>query len=565
MSNDYFPTLTWGAPGGSGGSHGKYFPDLPDLKTPSTGGNNYFPKPPDLKSDYAGYGNSPSPGDAPVKGTRTDADLKIPPTEDSTHKDITVDLGNGNSMLLRWSADLGYVAIGEKKGGGDMHMYTEQEFKTANAGQSNAYGGGPIPPADSKHPEIYVPPEGNYSLIYRYDPTSGKEQIVGVRSNGQRSYFQSTATMQTVNKFADSVGSKPPDLPLAMPGALPPGGKANDGHLQQYNTAKNNDGKTYIWRWDSTAGRYCAVAESTDKKGEFKWYSEDEYKGKNSGTNALVMNGGDAPAPVRDPGQPEEVTSGGQQIHYFSDDPAGTEKGDGVEVWGQPIYITDQNTGHKVCIGVQVTDHDGNKTDYYFDKDFMDRYNNTETINGKTYYIAKDPKDWAKNDHRDYKAPPDPNANNNNNNSTGTHGGCVHVDSLLPDGRRARDIQVGDVIQLGDESTELLETRVGMVTYSKTKLARGFRITTRSGITLLCSETAPIWTDEGFLFAPDLLGKKIATRVDDKDIVTRFETVEVLEEIGMIEVQHITVGDRAFWAGAKQGAYILHHNKPMDF
>ena len=140
-------------------------------------------------------------------------------------------------------------------------------------------------------------------------------------------------------------------------------------------------------------------------------------------------------------------------------------------------------------------------------------------------------------------------------------GSCVHVDSRLPDGRRAGDIKVGDVIQLGDESTAKLETRVGMVTYSKTKMARGFRIVTQAGIGLLCSDTAPIWTDQGFVLAPDLRGKKVATRTDGKDIVTRFETVEVLSDEGMIEVQHITVGDRAFWAGAEHGAYILHHNK----
>ena len=117
------------------------------------------------------------------------------------------------------------------------------------------------------------------------------------------------------------------------------------------------------------------------------------------------------------------------------------------------------------------------------------------------------------------------------------------------------------MIQLGDESTAKLETRVGMVTYSKTKMARGFRIVTQAGIGLLCSDTAPIWTDQGFVLAPDLRGKKVATRTDGKDIVTRFETVEVLSDEGMIEVQHITVGDRAFWAGAEHGAYILHHNK----
>jgi hypothetical protein len=30
--------------------------------------------------------------------------------------------------------------------------------------------------------------------------------------------------------------------------------------------------------------------------------------------------------------------------------------------------------------------------------------------------------------------------------------------------------------------------------------------------------------------------------------------------VGEIKVQHITVGDKCFWAGEKQGKYILHHN-----
>ena len=137
----------------------------------------------------------------------------------------------------------------------------------------------------------------------------------------------------------------------------------------------------------------------------------------------------------------------------------------------------------------------------------------------------------------------------------------MHVDSLLPDGRRAGSIKVGDVIQLGNENSGDLETYVGQVTYSKKATMRGFRVVTQSSASLLCSDTAPIWTDEGFVNAPDLFGKRVAVRRDDKGIVTRFETVEVLAEVGMMEVQHITVGDRAFWAGETMGAYILHHNK----
>ena len=136
---------------------------------------------------------------------------------------------------------------------------------------------------------------------------------------------------------------------------------------------------------------------------------------------------------------------------------------------------------------------------------------------------------------------------------------CVHVDSWLPDDRRAGDIKVGDLIQLGDESSACLETRVGLVTHSGTARARAFKMVTTSGTRLLCSDTAAIWTDEGFVLAPHLLGKNVATRVDNEGIVIRFfETVEVLADIGTIDVQHITVSDHAFWAGANPGRYFLH-------
>ena len=141
----------------------------------------------------------------------------------------------------------------------------------------------------------------------------------------------------------------------------------------------------------------------------------------------------------------------------------------------------------------------------------------------------------------------------------GGGGSCVHVDSRLPDGRRAGDIKAGDTIQLGSEGT--LNTTVGIVTYSKAVMQRGYRITTQSGFILLCSDTAPICTDAGFVKVPDLLGKRIAVRVDGREIVTRFELVEVVAEVGTIQVQHISVNDQAFWAGAEHGRYVLHHNK----
>lgn len=137
--------------------------------------------------------------------------------------------------------------------------------------------------------------------------------------------------------------------------------------------------------------------------------------------------------------------------------------------------------------------------------------------------------------------------------------GCVATTSVLPDGLLAGDITVGAVMQLADEKT--LRPGTGVVSYSQRKSAAGFRITTRSGVTLVCSDTAPIPTPEGLVLAPDLLGKSVPVRIDAEGVSeSRWEPVTAVDAVGPITVQHITVGDKCFWAGEKPGAYILHHN-----
>jgi hypothetical protein len=140
----------------------------------------------------------------------------------------------------------------------------------------------------------------------------------------------------------------------------------------------------------------------------------------------------------------------------------------------------------------------------------------------------------------------------------GGGGGCVSIDAILPDGRLAGDIAVGDEMQLADQQT--LEAGRGVVSYSQIKTAAGFRITTVSGVSLKCSDSAPIPTPEGLVLAPELLGKQVAVRQDGAQGSVRWEKVVAVDAIGEIQVQHITVGDKCFWAGEKPGAYILHHN-----
>lgn len=138
--------------------------------------------------------------------------------------------------------------------------------------------------------------------------------------------------------------------------------------------------------------------------------------------------------------------------------------------------------------------------------------------------------------------------------------GCVEVGSFLPCGRRAGDIKEGDEMILGDENTFELST--GIVSYSERKTVTGYEITTENDVSLVCSGSAPIPTRTGYVLAPDLLGEKVPVyRVDQEQRLMQWENVVSVKNIGEIEIQHITVGNRCFWAGKKQGVYILHHNQ----
>jgi hypothetical protein len=143
-------------------------------------------------------------------------------------------------------------------------------------------------------------------------------------------------------------------------------------------------------------------------------------------------------------------------------------------------------------------------------------------------------------------------------------GNCVHVDSYLPSGIKAGQVHVNSVLHLYDPETD--EHDSGLVSYSEPKQAPGYRIKTSSGVSLVCSDTAPIPTrTAGLVTPPKLLGHfvpvfDIDRDTDEEDGGVVWEEVTESDRVGPIWVQHITVGDKCFWAGEKPGAYILHHN-----
>ncbi|UAY76027.1 hypothetical protein [Pseudoxanthomonas sp. X-1] len=142
-------------------------------------------------------------------------------------------------------------------------------------------------------------------------------------------------------------------------------------------------------------------------------------------------------------------------------------------------------------------------------------------------------------------------------NSSGPR--CPHVDAWVVEYRRglirAGDVLVGDRLLLADPGS--LEDAWGEVTYSELAQAPGVRIGTESGLTLTCSDTAPIPVDGGYRAAPDTLHHAVPMRELGRVIIT------TVVHVGLIPVQHITVGDRCFWVGDMPDGLFLHHNIKM--
>lgn len=142
-------------------------------------------------------------------------------------------------------------------------------------------------------------------------------------------------------------------------------------------------------------------------------------------------------------------------------------------------------------------------------------------------------------------------------------GGCVVVDAHILDAAslsyRAGDALVGDELMLAHENT--LSPSVGSITYSNAMYQPCVEIITKSGISLKCSYSAPIPVEDqdGCLFAPKVMGHKVAIRHLDGTV--DWDEVTAVNDIGGQLVQHISIEQQCFWATSGGKGYILHHNK----
>lgn len=150
-------------------------------------------------------------------------------------------------------------------------------------------------------------------------------------------------------------------------------------------------------------------------------------------------------------------------------------------------------------------------------------------------------------------------------------GGCVVLESYIPtvesalwNGRaieQAWQLRTNHNISLG-KSDASLETYIGNVVFNVVEIQPCVRLLTKTGVSLSCSTTAPIFTkDLAFVNAPDLMNKEVACIKNNK---TFWDEIVSIEDVGEKFVAVINAGDTAFWAGETNESFMLHHNVTED-
>lgn len=115
---------------------------------------------------------------------------------------------------------------------------------------------------------------------------------------------------------------------------------------------------------------------------------------------------------------------------------------------------------------------------------------------------------------------------------------------------RAGDVRAGDWLLMPGG-------RYGRVTFSEHRQSPGVRLVTRDGLSLRCSESAPIMTTAGYVPAVELIGRCV-------EIGGEPRLIESVEPLGHIVVQHIAMSeesDPCFLVGDAPGALFPHHNR----
>ncbi len=133
---------------------------------------------------------------------------------------------------------------------------------------------------------------------------------------------------------------------------------------------------------------------------------------------------------------------------------------------------------------------------------------------------------------------------------------CVAVDQYLPDAGIAGNAQTGTpLIVLRDDLMGVEKYDVKSVEFSPAECAR---ITTESGIDLVCSIYTPLTLADGREINVCDGFNELVPVLDNGQF--RWEKIAQIKNVGTREVAHIHCDSRTYAAGSEKGRYILTHN-----
>lgn len=133
---------------------------------------------------------------------------------------------------------------------------------------------------------------------------------------------------------------------------------------------------------------------------------------------------------------------------------------------------------------------------------------------------------------------------------------CVCYDSYLPDGRKAYQVYAGTMIEIVNETLD----DVCSIDVTRNYLADSecVKLTSISGIELICSVTTPITLEDGRgIYAPACQGRRLPVK-DENGF--RWELIETVEHVGIMTVAHISCHNKVYGAGSQPGRFIYTHN-----
>jgi hypothetical protein len=158
----------------------------------------------------------------------------------------------------------------------------------------------------------------------------------------------------------------------------------------------------------------------------------------------------------------------------------------------------------------------------------------------------------------------DPNYLPPSGGGSGTGGGCLAVDQVMPGGLLAGLVFAGGTIE-GTYGN--LVTHRFNVQDARLSLQPCRRLVTESGATVTASDSTPMTLPGGALcMLPGMLGQLVAVRRDAwwRRLVglprTRWERVTRLTAVGDLWVNQMSIGGWCLWGGDRPGIYVSTHN-----